>query len=61
MTKQANTGVEKEYLVSRLELFDLDTLVMPSFCSLFVKFQAMVGLLPPFIQLSQLDLSLDSG
>ena len=61
MTKQANTGVEKEYLVSHLELFDLDTLVMPSLCSLFVELRAMVGLLPPFIQFSQLDLSLDSG
>ena len=61
MTKQANAGVEKEYPISRLELFDLDTLIMPSFCSLFVEFRAMVGLLPPFIQFSQLDLSLDSG
>ena len=61
MTKQANTGVEKEYLVSRLELFDLDTLIMPSFCSLFVEFRVVVGLLPPFIQFSQLDLSLDFG
>jgi len=61
MTKQANAGVEKEYLVSRLELFDLDTLIMPSLCSLFVEFRAMVGRLPLFIQFSQLDLSLDSG
>ena len=49
MTKQANAGVEKEYLVPRPELFDLDTLIAPSFCSLFVKFRAMVGLLPPLI------------
>ena len=61
MTKQANTGVKEEYLISRFELFDLDTLIMPSFCSLFVEFRAVVGLLPPFIQFSQLDLSLDSG
>ena len=61
MTKQANTGVDKEYLVSRFELFDLDTLIMPSFCSLFVEFSDVVGLLPPFIQFNQLDLLLDSG
>ena len=61
MTKQENTGVEKEYFVPCLELFDLDTLVMPSLCSLFIEFRVMVGLFPPFIQLSQLDLSLDSG
>ena len=34
---------------------------MPSFCSLFVEFRAVVDLLPPFIQFSQLDLLLDSG
>jgi hypothetical protein len=56
-----NTGVEKEYLISRFELFDLDTLIMPYFCSLFEEFRAVVGFLPPFIQFSQLDLSLDSG
>ena len=61
MTKQANAGVEKEYPISCLELFDLDTLIMPSLCSLFVEFRAMVGLFRPFIQFSQLDLSLDSG
>jgi len=61
MTKQTNTGVEKEYLISRFELFDLGTLIIPSFCTLFVEFRAVVGLLPPFIQFSKLDLSLDSG
>ena len=61
MTKQTNAGVEKEYLISLFELFDVDMLIMPSFCPLFVKFRAMVGLLPPFIQFSQLDLSLNSG
>ena len=61
MTKQANAGVKEEYLIPRFELFDLDMLIMPSFCLLFVEFRAMVGLLPPFILFSQLDLSLDSG
>ena len=59
MTKQENTGVEKEYFVPCLELFDLDTLIMPYFCALLVEFRAMVGLLPPFIQLCELDLSFD--
>ena len=53
MTKQTNAGVEKEYFISRFELFDLDMLILPSFCSLFVEFRAMVGLLPPFIQFNQ--------
>jgi hypothetical protein len=61
MTKQTNTRVEKEYLISHFEMFDLDTLIMPSFCSLFVEFRTVVGLIPPFIQFSQLDLSLDFG
>ena len=61
MTKQANTGVEKEYLFSHLELFNLDTLIVPSFRALLVEFRVVVGLLPPFIQFSKLDLSFDSG
>ena len=61
MTKETNTRVEKEYLISRLESLDLDLLVMPSFCMLLIELGAVVGLLPPFIQLSQLNLSFDSS
>jgi hypothetical protein len=59
MTKQTNVRLKKEYLISRLEMFDLDTLIMPSFCAFLVEFRAVV--LPPFIQFSELDLSFDSG
>ena len=52
MTKQMNARVKKEYLISRLELLDVNSLVMPSFRSLLVELGAVVGLLPPFIQLS---------
>ena len=61
MTKQSNARVEKEYLISRFEVLDLDSLIVPSFRPLLVELGAVVGLLPPFIQLSQLDLSFDPG
>ena len=61
MTEQTNAGVEKEYLVSRFEVLDLDSLIVPSSRTLLVELGAVVGLLPPFIQFSKLDLSFDSG
>jgi hypothetical protein len=61
MTNQTNARVEKEYLISRFEMLDLDSLIVPSFRALLVEFRAVVGLLPSFIQFSQLDLSFDSG
>ena len=61
MTKQTNAGVEEEYLICRFEVLDLDSLIVPSFRLLLVELGAVVGLLPPFIQFSQLDLSFDPG
>ena len=61
MTKQTNAGVKEEYLVSHFEMLDLDSLIVPSFHPLLVELGAVVGLLSPFIQFSQLDLSFDSG
>ena len=61
MTKQMNAGVKEEYLISRFEVLDLDSLIMPSFRPLLVELGAMVGLLPPFIQFYQLDLSFYPG
>ena len=52
MTKQTNAGVEEEYLISGFEVLDLDSLIVPSFRTLLVELGAVVGLLPPFIQLS---------
>ena len=52
VTKETNARVEKEYLISRFEMLDLDSLIVPSFCALLVEFRAVVGLLPPFIQFS---------
>ena len=51
MTKQMNARVEEEYLISCFEVLDLDSLIVPSFCPLLVELGAVVGLLPPFIQL----------
>ena len=62
MTEQTYASVNEEYLISRSELLlDLDSIVMPSFCTLLVELGAVVGLLSPFIQFSQLDLSFDLG
>jgi len=56
-----NAGVKEEYLVSRIEMLDLDSLIVPSFRLLLVELGAVVGLLPPFIQFCQLDLSFYPG
>jgi hypothetical protein len=56
-----NAGVKEEYLVSCFEMLDLDSLIMPSFHPLLVDLGAVVGLLPPFIQFNQLDLSFHPG
>ena len=61
MTKQTNAVVKEEYLASRFEMLDLDLLIVPTFCLLLVELGAVVALLPPFIQFSQLDLSFDPG
>jgi len=55
-----NVGVKEAYLISHFEVLDLDSLIVLSFCPLLVELGAVVGLLPPFIQFSQLDLSFDS-
>jgi len=47
-----NAGVKEQYLASRFEMFDLDSLIMPSFRPLLVQLGAVVGLLSPFIQFS---------
>ena len=61
MTKQMNVGVKEAYLISHFEVLDLDSLIVLSFCPLLVELGAVVGLLPPFIQFSQLDLSFNLG
>ena len=48
VTKETNVRVEKEYLISRFEMLDLDSLIMSSFHPLG-ELGAVVGLLPPFI------------
>jgi hypothetical protein len=47
-----NARVKEQYLISRLEVLDLDPLIMPSLCPLLVELGAVVSLLPPFIQFS---------
>jgi hypothetical protein len=47
-----NVIVKEQFLISRLELLDLDSLIVPSLCSLLVGLGDVVSLLPPFIQFS---------
>ena len=61
MTKQLKVGVKEQYLVPHFEMLDLDSLIVLSFRPLLVYLGAVIGLLPPFIQFSQLDLSFDPG
>jgi hypothetical protein len=41
--------------MSRLELLDLDSLVMPPFCSLLVQLGTVVSLFPLFLKFSNLN------
>ena len=52
MTKQSNAGVKEEYLIPRLKLLDLDSLIVPTFRTLLVYLGAMVRFFPPLIQFS---------
>jgi hypothetical protein len=43
-----NMRVKQKYLISRLELLDLDSLVVPPFCSFLVQHGTVVSLFLPF-------------
>ena len=51
----------EEYLISHFEMLDLDPLIMSCFHPLLVELGAVVGLLPPLIQFSLLDLPFNPG
>jgi hypothetical protein len=46
--------VKENYLISELELLDLDSLVVPSFGSFFIYLDTVVRLFPPFLKLGNL-------
>jgi hypothetical protein len=45
-----NVRVKEKYLISQLELHDLDSLVVPPFSSFLVKLGTVASLLPPFLK-----------
>jgi hypothetical protein len=56
-----NLKAKEKYLISWLELLDLDSLIMPSFGSFLVLLGTVVSLLPPFLKFSDLNLPFCSG
>jgi hypothetical protein len=53
--------VKEKYLISRLELLDLDLLVVLSFGSFFIWLDTLVSLFPPFLKFSNLNFHFCSG
>jgi hypothetical protein len=56
-----NTRVIKKYLIPRLELLDLDSLVVPPFGFFLVYLGTVVSLLPPFLKFGNLNFSFCSS
>jgi hypothetical protein len=50
-----NVRVKEKYLISRLELLNLDSLVVPSFVSFFIQLGTVVSLFPPFLKFGNLN------
>jgi hypothetical protein len=55
MTKLTNARVKEKFLISRLELLDLDSLVVPSFCYFHVQLGTVVSLFPSFLKFGNLN------
>jgi hypothetical protein len=53
--------VKGKYLIFRLELLSLDSLVVPSFGSFFIYLGTVVSLFPLFLNFSNLNFSFCSG
>jgi hypothetical protein len=56
-----NTRVKEKYLICRLEWLDLDSLVMPPFCSFLVQLGIVVSIFPPFLKFGNLNFPFDFG
>jgi hypothetical protein len=56
-----NAGVKEKYLISRLELLDLDSLIVPSFGSFFILLSTVVSLFPLFLQFGNPNFPFCSG
>jgi hypothetical protein len=50
-----NARVKEKYIIFRLELLNLDSLVVPSFGSFFILLGTMVSLFPPFLKFGNLN------
>jgi len=50
MAKKFDPGVEQKNFVPRMELFFLDSLIMPSFGSLLIDSGIVISFLSPFFQ-----------
>jgi hypothetical protein len=50
-----NMRVKEQYLISRLELLGLDSLVVSSFGSFFILLDTVVSLFPPFLKFGNLN------
>jgi hypothetical protein len=53
--------VKDMYLISRLELLGLDSLIVPSFGSFFIQLGTVVSLFPPFLKFGNLNFPFCSG
>jgi hypothetical protein len=53
--------VKEKYLISRLELFDLDSLVVPSFGYFFIYLGTVVSLFPTLLKFDNLNFPFYSG
>jgi len=61
MAKKFNPGVQQKNLVPTMELFLLDSLIMPSFGSFLVDYGTVISFLPLFFQFRDLKLSIEAG
>jgi len=61
MAKKFDPGIEQKNLVPRMELFLLDSPIMPSFGSLLIDSGIVISFLSPFFQFSDLKLSIEAG
>jgi hypothetical protein len=56
-----NARLKEKYLISRLKLLNIDSLVMSSFGYFFISLGIMVSLFPPFLKFGNLNFYFCSG
>ena len=60
VAKEFDPRIEHEHLISRMEFLLHDPLIMPFLCSFFADSSIVIGFLPPYFQLGNLDHSINS-